>query len=72
DITIYLLGVGEQTGELGRMLTEVGKDMAIEYRESLERFLRLFEPLILLFVALIIGFIVFATLLPVMGISSMI
>ncbi|MFP4662093.1 MAG: type II secretion system F family protein [Halanaerobiales bacterium] len=72
DITIYLLGVGEQTGELGRMLTEVGKDMAVEYRESLERFLRLFEPLILLCVALIIGFIVFATLLPVMGISSII
>ncbi len=72
DITVYLVGVGEQTGELGSMLQQVGEEMSREYKEGLDRFLKLFEPFILLFVGLIIGFIVFAMLLPVMRISTII
>lgn len=70
DITIYLVGVGERTGELGVMLNEVGGDLSQEYREGLDRTLKFIEPFILLFMGLIIAFLVFAMLLPVMRINT--
>lgn len=72
DMVVYLIGVGEQTGELDDMLRQVGQTITEEYKEELEKFLKLFEPLILLFMGLTIGFIVFAMLLPVMRINTMI
>lgn len=70
DLAVYLVGVGEQTGELGSMLKQVGEGMTTEYKEGLERFLKFFEPVVLLCMGLIIGFIVFAMLLPVMRINT--
>lgn len=72
DMVVYLIGVGEQTGELAEMLKELGQTMTEEYKEELEKYLKLFEPVILLIMGLAIGFMVFAMLLPVMRINTMI
>jgi len=72
DMVVYLIGVGEQTGELDEMLKQLGQTITEEYKEELEKFLKLFEPIILLLMGLAIGFIVFAMLLPVMRINTMI
>lgn len=70
DISIYLIGVGERTGELGNLMTEIARDLTQEYMESLDRFLKFFEPSILILMGGIIAFLVFAMVLPVMRINT--
>lgn len=70
DLSIYLIGVGERTGELGNLMTEIANDLTQEYMESLDRFLKFFEPSILILMGGIIAFLVFAMVLPVMRINT--
>lgn len=70
DIMIYLIGVGERTGELGTLLNDLSREMSREYKEILDRFLKFFEPVILLFMGSIIAFLAFAMVLPVMRINT--
>lgn len=72
ELVAYMLGVAEQTGKPGETLTEIGTGMFKEYKRDLERFMKIFEPLLLLIVGLIIAFIVFSMLLPVIRINTII
>lgn len=71
EMSVYLVGVGEQTGKLTEMLRQVASFHEQEYRNTLERMLKLFEPLLLLLMGSIIGFIVISMLLPIMGIGNL-
>lgn len=66
----YLIGVGEQTGKMDEMLLELADYYQNEYRSRLEKIMKLFEPLLLLLMGVIIGTIVIAMLLPVLGIGN--
>ena len=70
---INMVAVGEESGRLDESLLEVAKS----YEADLERVLRvatsLLEPLIIIGVGCIVGFIVFSMLLPIfqMDIAAM-
>jgi type IV pilus assembly protein PilC len=63
-MTVQMIKVGEETGELGKML----KHVATFYQNSVEAFMKRFgtviEPVMLVFMAVVIGIIVISIFLP--------
>lgn len=64
-----IVNVGEETGTLERALLNIADDYEREVDRSLKAFTRLLEPVIILVVGLIVGFIVLSMLLPIFQIN---
>ena len=66
----FVVGVGEESGELARVL----KDVAAGYNEEVEvvsgRLTDLINPVLIVFLGLVVGFIVAAILLPITDFSQ--
>lgn len=69
-LLIYMTGIGERTGNLSSMLLQLAANLEEEYRGSLEKLMKIFEPLIILVMGIIIGLIVVAMLLPILNINT--
>jgi len=69
-LVIQMISVGEEIGELGKMLDRV----SIFYKEKVNtfiaRFTTLFEPIILVFMGIIVGVLVVAMFMPIFNLSS--
>lgn len=57
--------VGEESGRLDVMLDSIADSMEIEAEEATKRMVTLMEPLLIIFMALIVGFIMIAVMLPI-------
>jgi type IV pilus assembly protein PilC len=66
DIVVNMVDVGEQTGELDRMLTKIADRYEIEVDSTIETTFKLIEPILLVFLAVAVGFIVFALFMPLL------
>jgi type II secretory pathway component PulF len=66
----YMIAVGEQSGELDSMMIQVGESYQEEVELATDKFTSLIEPVIILFLAGLVGFIVMAILLPIMQMSQ--
>lgn len=66
----YMIAVGEQSGELDSMMEQVGESYQEEVEIATTKFTSLIEPVIILVLAGLVGFIVMAILLPIMQMSS--
>lgn len=70
-MTIQMITVGEETGELGKML----KHVAAYYQETVATFMKrlgtLIEPVMLVFMGAVIGVIVLAMFMPLFNISKL-
>lgn len=66
DIVVNMVDVGEQTGELDRMLTKIADRYEIEVDRTIETTFKLIEPILLVFLAVVVGFIVFALFMPLL------
>ena len=66
DIVINMVDVGEQTGELDRMLTKVADRYEGEVDRTVETTFKVIEPILLVFMAIVVGFIVFALFMPLL------
>ena len=68
---IQMITVGEETGELSKML----KHVADYYQDTVETFMKrlgtLIEPFMLIFMGIVIGIIVLAMFLPMFNISQL-
>lgn len=64
-----IVTVGEETGTLEKSLLRIADDYDKEVDRSLKILTRLFEPVIILVIGLIVGFIVLAMLLPIFQIN---
>ncbi|MDD5194409.1 MAG: type II secretion system F family protein [Candidatus Omnitrophica bacterium] len=64
-----LLIVGEESGKLSDSLKEIGSSYERDTEEALKVFATLLEPLMILVMGLIVGFIVMAMLLPIFEIN---
>lgn len=64
DIVVNMVDVGEQTGELDRMLAKVSDRYEIEVDRAVTMTFKVIEPVLLVVLALIVGVIVLALLLP--------
>ena len=66
DIVINMVDVGEQTGELDGMLTKIADRYETEVDQTVETTFKLIEPILLVLMAVIVGFIVFALFMPLL------
>ncbi|MFK7743070.1 MAG: type II secretion system F family protein [Planctomycetota bacterium] len=66
DIVVNMVDVGEQTGELDGMLTKVADRYEKEVDRTVETTFKLIEPILLVVMAVIVGFIVFALFMPLL------
>lgn len=64
-----LIAVGEESGSLAESLGDLADTYEQESSETIKTLTNLFEPLMILFVGLVIGFIVFAMMLPIFQID---
>ncbi|KAA3604545.1 MAG: type II secretion system F family protein [Planctomycetota bacterium] len=64
DVTVSMVEVGEETGELDRMCLRVGSNYEESFNRSLDVLLKLIEPLLLVLMALVVAVIAMALFLP--------
>ncbi len=71
-VVVNMIAVGEKSGQLEEMLNRVSKIMETELDSSLKKLLSLLEPLMILFMGAIVGFIVISILLPIFEMNQLI
>ncbi len=69
---IYMVGVGERTGNLVDVLQRLSFRYRFAVEEQMHRFVSLFEPIMILVVGGIVAFIVMSILLPILSISTLV
>ena len=67
---INLVRVGERTGQLPEMLRTLGRVLEASSRERMKRFLIVFEPVAILIVGSVIGFIMIAVMMAITSFST--
>ncbi len=67
---LELLRIGERTGQLDRMLSEIAGFQAREHAALLKRFVSLCEPCLTLAVGLAVGLVVLGLFLPLVDLVS--
>lgn len=67
---VNLVRVGERTGELPEMLRTLGRLYETASRDRMKRFLILFEPIAILVVGAVIGFIMVAIMMAITSFST--
>ncbi len=69
-IALRLLRVGEQSGQLGQMLTRTAAFYEGETTRWIERFVRTFEPALMAAIGLVIGLIVILLYMPIFDLAG--
>lgn len=67
----HMISVGERSGSLENMLLRVSEAHEQEIEMRLQRLTALLEPLMIMFMGVAVGFVVFAILEPLMDMSSL-
>jgi general secretion pathway protein F len=65
-----MIGVGEETGRLDEMLIKVAETYEENVQNTAKRFVSLLEPLIILVMGSVVGFIVISMLLAIFSINE--
>ena len=68
DILCSLIEVGEETGSVPEVLNQVADDYEEELDNSISALTSILEPIMIVVLAVIVGFIVIALFLPLIGI----
>ncbi len=66
----YMIAVGEQSGELDNMMSQVADSYEEEVDLAVQRFTSLIEPALIIALASLVGFIILAILLPVLQLTQ--
>lgn len=64
DIAYQMIVTGEKTGELGTMMDKVAEYYQEEHNNAISRIKALIEPLMIIFLAIIVGGILLAVIIP--------
>ena len=64
DMVVNMIDVGEETGQLDRMLSRIADDYENELDSAITVLFKALEPVMLLFVAMVVGVIAFALFSP--------
>jgi general secretion pathway protein F len=71
-VIVSMIAVGEKSGQLEEMLNRVSSIMEAELDSSLRRLMSLVEPLMILLMGCIVGFIVISILLPIFEMNQLV
>jgi type II secretory pathway component PulF len=66
----YMVAVGEQTGELEQMLDRIAIAYDEEIDAATERLTTILEPIMILCLAVVVGFIVYSIVLPILKVGQ--
>jgi general secretion pathway protein F len=66
----HMVAVGEKSGELETMLKSISDNLEASADVVIERLSAAVEPIIIIFMAAMIGLIAYATILPILKISA--
>jgi len=66
----HMVSVGEKSGELETMLKSISENLESSTDIVIERLSAAVEPLIIIFMAVVVGIIAYATILPILRIST--
>jgi len=66
----HMVTIGEKSGELEQMLHMISENLEADSDLRIERFSRIIEPVIIIFMAGIVGIIAYATLMPLFKFST--
>ncbi|MFA5252307.1 MAG: type II secretion system F family protein [Phycisphaerae bacterium] len=66
----HMVAVGEKSGELEKMLKDISENLESSTDVVIERLSAAVEPIIIIIMAAIIGLIAYATILPILEVSS--
>jgi len=69
-LAVHMIGVGEETGRLDEMLTKVAETYEENVQNTVKRLVSLLEPLIILVMGAVVGFIVISMLLAIFSINE--
>ena len=69
-LAIHMITVGEETGKLDEMLLKVADTYEKEVKNSIKRMLAIMEPLLIVIIATVVGFIVFSMLLAIFSVTE--
>jgi len=72
NLCIQMIQVGEQSGELEKMLNKVAGVYEIEVESSIMRMTTLLEPLMILVMGVMVGFIVLSICLPIFEMNQLV
>jgi len=70
SLAVHMIGVGEETGRLDEMLLKVAETYEENVQKAVKRFVSLLEPLIILIMGAVVGFIVISMLLAIFSINE--
>ncbi len=70
-LAVHMVTVGEETGKLDEMLIKIADRFDLEVRTTVKRMLSLLEPLLILLVGGVVGFIVVSMLLAIFSINEL-
>ncbi len=71
-MAVQMITVGETSGSLDNMLTRVSKTYDKEVEQAIKQLISMIEPVMILFIALVIGFIVVSMLLAIIGANDIV
>jgi general secretion pathway protein F len=69
-LAVHMIGVGEETGRLDEMLIKVAETYEENVQTTVKRFVALLEPLIIVVMGGVVGFIVISMLLAIFSINE--
>ncbi len=70
EMALQMIAVGEETGKLEEMLSSVADTYEENARRSLQRFLVMLEPAVILAMGLMVGFIVLSMFLAIFRLNE--
>ncbi len=65
-VVVQVFAVGQKTGQLETMLARLATDYDRQVASLASRLTTVLEPILILFLAVVVGFILFATILPIL------
>jgi type II secretory pathway component PulF len=69
-MVVQMLAVGQQSGELENMLDQLAESYDRQVDVATQRLTAALEPLMIVLLAVLVGFIAFATILPILEVSD--
>ncbi|MEW6380616.1 MAG: type II secretion system F family protein [bacterium] len=65
-----MIQTAEETGSLNQVIIRLGEHYAREFRKGMEAFCAILEPIIIIFMGIIVGIIVLSIIIPIFRLSS--
>jgi type II secretory pathway component PulF len=69
-VVAYMVAIGEQSGELEQMLERISESYDEEISIATERLTAVLEPIMIVLLAIVVGFIVISIVLPILKVGQ--